>query len=117
ALRSGCDVLPVLIRGTHEVLGKGSLWPRRHPVEVRIGSVITNSAMRALSENGEGMGAYRKLAEHMQQAVVALGAAPGRAARARKAAAALAPQQASAKPPDSSHARNDRARHSRGAKA
>ncbi|MGC1343179.1 MAG: AMP-binding protein, partial [Candidatus Binataceae bacterium] len=70
ALRSGCDVLPVLIRGTHEVLGKGSLWPRRHPVEVRIGSVITNSAMRALSENGEGMGAYRKLAEHMQQAVV-----------------------------------------------
>ncbi|MFZ0661024.1 MAG: AMP-binding protein, partial [Candidatus Binataceae bacterium] len=73
ALRSGCDVLPVLIRGTHEVLGKGSLWPRRHPVEVRIGSVITNSAMRALSENGEGMGAYRKLAEHMQQAVVALG--------------------------------------------
>ena len=34
ALRSRCDVLPVLIRGTHDVLGKGSLVPRRHPVEV-----------------------------------------------------------------------------------
>jgi long-chain acyl-CoA synthetase len=121
ALRSGCDVLPVLIRGTHEVLGKGSLWPRRHPVEVRIGSVITNAAMRALSENGEGMGAYRKLAEHMQRAVVALGEAPGRARRARKSAEAIepeiAPKQPTSESPERSHARNDRARHSRGAKA
>ena len=38
ALRGRCDVLPVLIRGTHEVMGKGSLipsgrsanWPRDH---------------------------------------------------------------------------------------
>ena len=121
ALRSGCDVLPILIRGTHQVLGKGSLWPRRHPVDVRIGSVITNAAMRALTENGEGMGAYRKLAEHMRRAVVALGAPPARAARVRKAAAAIEsatePEQATSKSPESAHARNDRARHSRGAKA
>ena len=120
ALRSGCDVLPVLIRGTHEVLGKGSLWPRRHPVEVRIGSVITNAAMRALSENGEGMGAYRKLAEHMHQAVVALGA-PARARKPAVIKAPLEPEHADPKSPEKSSAgspaRNDRARNRRGAKA
>ena len=83
--------------------------------------MITNAAMRALSENGEGMGAYRKLAEHMQRAVVALGEAPGRARRARKSAEAIepeiAPQQPTPESPERSHARNDRARHSRGAKA
>ena len=73
ALRSGCDVLPVLIRGTHDVLGKGSLIPRRHPVEVRIGRVITNAELRALAENAEGTGAYRKLADPMRAAVLALG--------------------------------------------
>ncbi len=72
ALRSGCDVLPVLIRGTHQVLGKGSLIPRYHEVEVRIGSVISSAKLRALSENSEGMGAYRKLADYMRNAVLAL---------------------------------------------
>jgi long-chain acyl-CoA synthetase len=73
ALRSGCDVLPILIRGTHEVLGKGSLIPRYHEVEVRIGSVISAEKMRVLSENAEGMGAYRKLADYMRAAVLELG--------------------------------------------
>jgi long-chain acyl-CoA synthetase len=90
ALRSGCDVLPVLIRGTNSVLGKGSLWPRRHPVEVRIGSVIGNGSMRALAENSDGMGAYRKLADHMRRAVLALAGVPGGAKlRAHKSGAAL----------------------------
>ncbi|MHB8383608.1 MAG: AMP-binding protein, partial [Candidatus Binataceae bacterium] len=129
ALRSGCDVLPVLIRGTHEVLGKGSLWPQRHPVEVRIGNVITNAAMRAAAANGEGMGAYRKLAENMRQAVIALAGAAGAAkTRARKlamATAAPSPEPAnpksagksSEKIPAGSAPRSDRARHNRGAKA
>jgi long-chain acyl-CoA synthetase len=73
ALRSGCDVLPILIRGTHEVLGKGSLIPRYHEVEVRIGSVIGASKLRTVSENAEGMGAYRKLADYMRNAVLAMG--------------------------------------------
>ncbi|HEY6395255.1 MAG TPA: hypothetical protein VIX12_07530, partial [Candidatus Binataceae bacterium] len=73
ALRSGFDVLPVNISGTHEVLGKGSLVPRRHPVEVRIGSAIANEKLRALAENAESTGAYRKLADFMRDAVVALG--------------------------------------------
>ncbi len=73
ALRSGCDVLPMLIRGTHEVLGKGSLIPHYHEVEVRIGSVISSAKLRAISEDAEGMGAYRKLADYMREAVLGLG--------------------------------------------
>ena len=72
-LRSRCDVLPVYIHGTHEVLGKGSLIPRRHPVEVRIGTVISGAKLRSISEDVEGMGAYRKIAGFLQDAVLALG--------------------------------------------
>ncbi len=71
ALRSRCDVLPVLIRGTHDVMGKGSLVPRRHPVEVRIGRAITADELRELAET-EGAGAYRKIADLMRAAVIAL---------------------------------------------
>ena len=73
ALRGGCDVLPVRISGTYEVLGKGGIIPHRHPVEVRIGRVITNAELRALADNAEGTGAYRKLADAMRAAVLALG--------------------------------------------
>ncbi|MGZ6228020.1 MAG: AMP-binding protein, partial [Candidatus Binataceae bacterium] len=73
ALRGGCDVLPVRISGTYEVLGKGSIIPHRRPVEVRIGRVITNAELRALADNAEGTGAYRKLADAMRAAVLELG--------------------------------------------
>ena len=73
ALRSGCDVLPVRISGTYDVLGKGAIIPHHHPVEVRIGRVITNAELRALAENVEGAGAYRRLASAMRTAVMALG--------------------------------------------
>jgi len=72
ALRSRCDVLPVLIRGTHTVMGKGSLVPRRRPVEVRIGRAITASELRELAASSEGAGAYRKIADLMRTAVIAL---------------------------------------------
>src|SRR6266481_1506541 len=72
ALRSRCDVLPVLIRGTHTVMGKGSLVPRRHPVEVRIGRAISAAELRELAESSEGAGAYRKISDLMRTAVVAL---------------------------------------------
>jgi long-chain acyl-CoA synthetase len=72
ALHSGCDVLPVHITGTHEVLGKGSLIPRRAPVEVRIGRPLANAELRALAQDAEGSGAYRKLADLMRDAVLAL---------------------------------------------
>ena len=73
ALRGGCDVLPVRISGTYEVLGKGSIIPHRRPVEVRIGRVITNAELRTLADNAEGTGAYRKLADAMRAAVLELG--------------------------------------------
>jgi long-chain acyl-CoA synthetase len=72
ALRARCDVLPVLIRGTHEVMGKGTLIPRRHPVEVRIGRAITAAEIRELAESSEVAGAYRRLADLMRDTVIAL---------------------------------------------
>jgi long-chain acyl-CoA synthetase len=72
ALHSGCDVLPLHISGAHQVLGKGSLIPRRAPVEVRIGRVIASADLRGIAEESEGAGAYRKLADHMRAAVLGL---------------------------------------------
>jgi hypothetical protein len=53
-------------------MGKGSLLPRRRPVEVRIGRAITASELRELAESSEGAGAYRKIADLMRTAVIAL---------------------------------------------
>jgi long-chain acyl-CoA synthetase len=72
ALNSGCDVLPIRIDGTHAVLGKGSLIPRRAPVVVRIGTVITSANLHSLVQDVEGAGAYRKLADHLRAVVIGL---------------------------------------------
>jgi long-chain acyl-CoA synthetase len=72
ALNSGCDVLPIRIDGTHAVLGKGSLIPRRAPVELRIGTVITNAKLRKLVEDVDGAGAYRKVADYLRATVISL---------------------------------------------
>jgi long-chain acyl-CoA synthetase len=81
ALHSGCDVLPIHIKGTFEVLGKGSLIPRRAPVEVRIGAVIENARLRSSTANAESAGAYRNAANLMRAMVMELAAghAPRRA--------------------------------------
>src|SRR5579875_126230 len=80
ALRSGCDVLPIHISGTHQVLGKGSVVPRRHPVEVRIGGVISNRLLREIAESSEGAGAYRSVSDYLRRIVagLALGHSPAR---------------------------------------
>ena len=110
ALRSGCDVLPVLVRGTHDVLGKGSLLPHRSPVEVRIGKAISAAQMRAIADNAEGAGAYRKLADLMREAVIALAGSPKR--RAHPEPATIAEPATSPEPP--THApRSDRPPHER----
>ena len=80
ALRSRCDVLPVLIRGTHAVMGKGSLVPRRALVEVRIGRAITADELREMAET-EGAGAYRKIADLMRTAVIALSGSRSKSTR------------------------------------
>jgi long-chain acyl-CoA synthetase len=83
ALRSGCDVLPIHIRGTYEVLGKGKLIPKHHAVEMRIGRVISNAELRIVAESSEGAGAYRKAADFLRQTVEGL--TSHRRALARKA--------------------------------
>ena len=80
-LRAGCDVLPIHLSGTLEVLAKGKLLPRRAPVEVRIGRVLTIDELRSAAQDAEGAGAYRALADHMRQAVVGLTVSGPQAAR------------------------------------
>ncbi|MFI5353932.1 MAG: 1-acyl-sn-glycerol-3-phosphate acyltransferase, partial [Candidatus Binatales bacterium] len=84
ALRGGCDILPVHIKGSFEVLGKGQLLPRRHPVEVRIGGVIARDALATVAGQNEGAGAYRKLADFLRQAVANLAVHVPTSPRARK---------------------------------
>jgi 1-acyl-sn-glycerol-3-phosphate acyltransferase len=105
ALRSRCDVLPVLIRGTHEVMGKGSLIPRRHPVEVRIGRAITAAELRELAKSSEGAGAYRKIADLMRTAVTSLSGS--RAKLTLTADESTAPSNG-AEPVTHAHSRTDR---------
>ncbi len=72
ALRSGCDVLPIHISGTHQVLGKGSVVPHYHPVEVRIGGVISNRRLREIAQSGDGAGAYRSVSEFLRRTIAGL---------------------------------------------
>jgi len=72
ALRSGCDVLPIHISGTHQVLGKGSVVPHYHPVEVRIGGVISNRRLLEIAEKGDGTGAYRSVSDFLRRTIAGL---------------------------------------------
>src|SRR5207245_9276652 len=80
-VHGGSPLLPVHVPGTFAVLRNGSLIPRRARVEVRIGPVIANQQLRALAENAEGAGAYRKLADHLRAALLALVERPSRLAQ------------------------------------
>jgi long-chain acyl-CoA synthetase len=72
ALRSGCDVLPIHISGTFDVLGKGKLIPKYSPVEMRIGRVVSNAELRVVAESSEGAGAYRKASDFLRKTVEGL---------------------------------------------
>ena len=98
ALNSGCDVLPIRIDGTHAVLGKGSLIPRRAPVELRIGTVVTNTDLRMLVEDIEGAGAYRKLADHLRATVIGLSQPAARPKLTTKLAAKSPKKTVAARP-------------------
>jgi hypothetical protein len=68
------------------VLGKGKLIPKHHPVEMRIGRVISNAELRVVAESSEGAGAYRKAADFLRRSVESLVPQPRRAmsSKARK---------------------------------
>jgi len=106
ALRSGCEVLPIGIAGTHDVLGKGRLLPQHRPVEVRIGQVISNAELRVVAESSEGLGAYRKAADFLRNTVEALVHPPRRTVTARiehKLESSQAPEQARKSTPARGH--------------
>jgi long-chain acyl-CoA synthetase len=91
AMHAGCDVLPIHLSGTFEVLGKGRLLPRHASVEVRIGRALTSDELRLVAQDAEGAGAYRKLADRMRQAVLGLTQANPQAARLASIGAAAPP--------------------------
>jgi len=97
ALRSGCDVLPIHIRGTFDVLGKGKLIPKHAAVTMRIGRVISNAELRVVAESSEGAGAYRKAADLLRKRVEELVSHPrhGAARVPRLVAEAERPDKAS----------------------
>jgi 1-acyl-sn-glycerol-3-phosphate acyltransferase len=47
AQKSGAAVLPVAVTGTQEVMPKGIIWPRRHPVTLRFGKPFVVQQSRA----------------------------------------------------------------------
>ena len=47
AQKSGSPVLPVAVTGTQEVMPKGTIWPRRHPVTLRFGEPFVVRQRRA----------------------------------------------------------------------
>lgn len=89
--RSRLGILPVYLRGTHKALPKGSMFPTSRRLRARIGTVITAAEIASATAGLNRIEAYSKVAEMLQQAIVALrdGAEyPWRvpAASARKAA-------------------------------
>lgn len=55
-------VVPIYVDGTYEAMPKGRRWPRRHPVEVHIGSAL-------FPEPGED---HRALTERLRLELVAM---------------------------------------------
>ncbi len=95
ALTCGVDVLPVHLSGTFEALPAGARFPRRAPLEVRIGPVIPLARLRALADGAAGKGEGYKLATREIEAAVR---ALRRAARGEPEPAL--PDAAGTAPPD-----------------
>jgi long-chain acyl-CoA synthetase len=73
ALSCGVDVLPVHLSGTYDALPAGARFPRRAPLEVRIGPPIPLARLRALAEGAAGRGeGYRLATQEIEAAVRAL---------------------------------------------
>lgn len=73
ALRAGVPVLPAVLVGAGEAFPRGAWWPRRRPLEVRIGPPVdlTSSANAARSSEGASEATAAIMA-----AIAALEAAP-----------------------------------------
>jgi len=69
--QTGCSVVPVYLKGTHDVLPSGTMWPRFRPVTVYYGAALT------FPQNGEGGDAkqfYQEVSCTVMDHIAALGA-------------------------------------------
>lgn len=71
-LETGMDILPVHLRGTHDVLPKGAAVPRGRKVGVRIGTPIPFSEIQRLTESMKTGEAARGIAQLLHDAVASL---------------------------------------------
>jgi long-chain acyl-CoA synthetase len=88
SLRSGVDVLPMYLEGTHDAMPKGALWPRQRRIAAHIGPLLTVASLRqavASLPRGEH---YREAARLVEVAVRRL-APPGPDRRAPPPGGAL----------------------------
>ena len=70
--KSKLGILPVYLKGTHRSLGKGSMFPTNRRLGAKIGSVITADEIAKATEGKNRIETYQKVAEMLQEAIVAL---------------------------------------------
>jgi long-chain acyl-CoA synthetase len=63
-------VVPVHIQGTYEALSRGHRWPRRHPVKITIGPVVT---AKELAGESSDRPAHERIADALHDRVAQLG--------------------------------------------
>lgn len=68
----GVPIVPCLVEGTYASLPKGSYWPRRSRIRVTFGKPVTMDAYRARGDEMERVALYRRIAEDVRAAVLAL---------------------------------------------
>jgi 1-acyl-sn-glycerol-3-phosphate acyltransferase len=69
--QTGCPVVPAYLKGTHDVLPTGALWPRFRPVTVLIGDSLTFTRN---GENEETKQFYQEVSRTVMDRIASLGA-------------------------------------------
>lgn len=72
AMQQRVDILPMYLDGTHDALPKGSLFPKRSNLKVRIGPAISYDEMKAQTKGMARSESYRYVTQLAEQAVRAL---------------------------------------------
>jgi 1-acyl-sn-glycerol-3-phosphate acyltransferase len=69
--QTGCAVVPAYLKGTHDVLPSGTMWPRFRPVTVFYGDPLT---FPRSEENGEAKQFYQEVSRTVMDRIASLGA-------------------------------------------
>jgi 1-acyl-sn-glycerol-3-phosphate acyltransferase len=69
--QTGCPVVPAYLKGTHDVLPSGTMWPSFRPVTVYYGEALT---FPWSGESGEAKQYYQKVSCSVMDHIAALGA-------------------------------------------